>query len=161
MTDHIVVLGLGNTLLQDEGLGVRAVERFSERYALPDHVTTLDGGTLGLALLPHVADAHSLLIFDAVRRDQLPGTLLRLEGEAIPMTLSLSLSMHQIGLQEMLAAGQFQGVLPERIVVWGMQPESLEWGTELTPTVAARLDHLVDAAAGELLAWGVPMQPNS
>ncbi len=157
MERQILVLGLGNILLQDEGLGVRAAERLAARYRLPPDVQVMDGGVMGLDLLPHLEGVSHLLITDAVQSGQPPGSLVRLEGEAIPAALSLKMSMHQVGLQELLALAGFQGTLPEQVVLWGLEPASLEWGLELSAPIAAQIDALVDAAAGELRAWGVEL----
>jgi len=155
MERRILVLGLGNILLQDEGLGVRAVERLTARYELPPEVQVMDGGVKGLDLLPYLEGVSHLLITDAVQTGQPAGSLVRLEGEAIPAALSLKMSMHQVGLQELLALASFQGTLPERVVLWGLEPATLDWGLELSAPVAAQIDALVDAAVGELRAWGV------
>jgi len=157
MERRILVLGLGNILLQDEGLGVRAAELLAARYRLPPDVQVMDGGVMGLDLLPHLEGVSHLLITDAVQTGWPPGSLVRLEGEAIPAALSLKMSMHQVGLQELLALAGFQGTLPEQVVLWGLEPASLEWGLELSPPVAAQIDALVDAAVGELRAWGVEL----
>ena len=155
----VLILGLGNTLLQDEGLGVRAAERLRDSGSLPAQAEALDGGTLGLGLLPFLRGVTDLLILDAVDLDQPPGTLIHLEGDAIPKALAPKLSMHQVGLQELLAAGSFSGSLPERIVLLGLQPETVDWGVDLTPTVEAALGSLVESASSFVsrsLASGVP-----
>jgi len=157
MERRILVLGLGNILLQDEGLGVRAVERMAARYQLPPDVQVMDGGVMGLDLLPYLEGISHLLITDAVQTGQPAGSLVRLEGEAIPAALQVKMSMHQVGLQELLALAGFQGTLPEQVVLWGLEPASLEWGLELSAPIAAQLDALADAAAGELRAWGVEL----
>lgn len=154
-----LVLGLGNLILRDEGLGVQACERLLARYELPAGVDVLDGGTLGLHLLPALEGVRNLLILDAVRADEPPGALIRLEGEAIPAALAHKVSMHQFGLAELLAVGGLLGEVPRRIVLWGMVPALIEPGLELTDLVSARLDALVDAAAGELVAWGMAVAP--
>jgi hydrogenase maturation protease len=153
----ILVMGLGNVLLRDEGVGVRALERLVERYALPKEVQALDGGTMGLDLLPYVERASALLILDAVQTGQPPGSLVRLEGDEIPATLALKLSVHQVGFQELLAASLFRGTMPARIVLWGIEPATIEWGLDLSPPVAAALDELVERAVQELHSWGVPI----
>lgn len=154
-----LVLGLGNIILRDEGLGVRACERLLERYALAAGVDAVDGGTLGLHLLPYLEGVRNLLILDAVRSDEPPGTLVRLEGEAIPAALAHKMSMHQFGLAELLAVGGLLGEPPQRIVLWGMAPAVMEPGLDLSEPVAASLDALVEAAVGELAAWGVSLAP--
>jgi hydrogenase maturation protease len=150
-----LVLGLGNILLQDEALGVRAMEGLRQQSRLPEHVSMLDGGTLGLNLLPYLFECDQVLFLDAVNFDAKPGALIRLEGEEIPTRLAQKMSMHQIGLQDLLAALSFRGKLPGRMVLWGMQPESLDWGLELSPTVQTAMPALVAQAAQELSNWGV------
>ena len=151
-----LVLGLGNIILRDEGLGVRACEQLLEQYTLPEGVDALDGGTLGLHLLPYLDGVRDLLIIDAVRAEAPPGTLIRLEGDAIPAALAHKMSMHQFGLSELLAVGRLQGILPQRMVLWGMVPTVMEPGLDLTEAVAASLTSLVEAVVSELASWGVP-----
>jgi hydrogenase maturation protease len=158
MRPRILVLGLGNILLQDEGLGVRAFERLTGRYRLPMEVQAIDGGVMGLDLLPYLDGISDLLVIDAVQSGQKPGTLTRLEGEAIPAALSLKMSMHQVGLQELLAVSDLQGALPTRVVLWGMEPACLEPGLELSPMVAGQLDSLVQAVVRELRQWGFELR---
>jgi hydrogenase maturation protease len=153
----ILVLGLGNVLLQDEGLGVRALERLEARYALPGGVRAMDGGTLGLDLLPHLEGVSCLIVIDAVRTGQPAGTVVRLVDEAIMPVLALKLSVHQVGLRELLGASQLLGRHPEHVVLWGMEPAHMDWGLALSPAVEAGIDGLVEAVAGELGAWGVPL----
>jgi len=154
-----MVLGVGNILLQDEGLGVRALVHLSAHYSLPAEVTVVDGGALGLNLLPLIEDTDALLIIDAIAADQEPGSILRLEGEDISSALALKMSMHQVGLRELLAVSDLRQTLPSRLVLWGMQPASIGWGLELTPPVAAGLDGLVEEVVEELRSWGVKAQP--
>jgi hydrogenase maturation protease len=155
-----LVLGLGNILLRDEGVGVRLVERLLERYLFPKGVEVLDGGTLGLDLLPYLQDAGRLLVVDAVQAGNPPGTLVRLIGEEIPAFLDASrVSPHQDGLHDLLAVARLKGALPECVVFWGVQIESLGVGLELSPAVAGRLDVLVENVIAELDRWGVEVQP--
>ena len=149
------MLGLGNVLLRDEGAGVRALERLEARYGLPPEVQILDGGTMGLDLLPYVEQVSALMILDAVQTGQPPGSLVRLEGNELPAALALKLSVHQVGFQELLAASLFRGTMPERIVLWGIEPAAIEWGLDLSPSVASALDKLVECAVQELHNWGV------
>ena len=154
----ILVLGLGNTLLQDDGLGVRAVERLMAEYDLPDEVEVLDGGVMGLDLLSRLEGVTALLIVDAVRAGLPPGTPIRLAGDAIPTALAQKMSMHQAGLQDLLAVSAFRGTLPQRVVLHGLEPEIIGWGNELSPNIAPQIDKLVDSVVQELRDWGVAMQ---
>jgi hydrogenase maturation protease len=149
-----LILGVGNLLLSDEGVGLRVVERLAETYELPEEVQTLDGGTLGLGLLYYLEGVENLLILDAIEMDKEPGALLRLEGDEIPAFLSVKMSPHQIGIPDMLLAAQLRDLYPRNVVLWGVQPATLEVGLELSPSVAAQVDTLVKKVVAELTQWG-------
>jgi hydrogenase maturation protease len=155
----IVVLGLGNLLRRDEGLGIRALERLQERYSMPESILLVDGGTLGLDLLCYLEEAERVLILDAALTDGPPGTLLRIAGDDIPAFFGMRTSPHEIALADLLAVTKLRGTEPHTLVVLGMQPQALELGWELSEAVAARLDALVDAAAAELRCWGLDITP--
>ena len=151
-----LVLGLGNILLGDEGVGVRVVERLMEQYDFPEGVRVMDGGTMGLYLLPYVEDAARLLVIDAVQARKPPGTLVRMEGDEIPVFLDASkVSPHQEGLQDLLAVAMLKGYLPDEVVFWGAQVESLGVSLELSAPVAAQVDALGGKVLEELSRWGV------
>lgn len=153
-----LVLGLGNLLLSDEGVGVHVAQHVSRRYHVPEQVQILDGGTLGLGLLPYLQGVTHLLVVDAIDAGQPPGAIVRLEGEGIPTALAHKMSMHQVGLQELLALSQLSGDAPAHIVLIGVQPASLEPGLEPSPLIAALLDTLADRVVEELRAWGFELQ---
>jgi len=156
---HTLVIGVGNLLLSDEGVGVHAVRRLAEQFELPEGVQVLDGGTQGLDLLYHLEDVDNLLLVDAVEMGAEAGTLIRMEGEEIPAHLSVKMSPHQIGIPDMLFAAQLRDLYPHHVVVWGVQSGSLEVGMELSPPVAAILGQLVQAVVDELRNWGVAVHP--
>ena len=112
-----LVLGLGNVLLQDEGVGVHVVERLRAEYAFPDDVIVLDGGTLGLDLLGRVEDSDRVVVVDAVKAGKTPGDLVRLVNAEIPAFLGTKVSPHQIGLQDLLGLAQLRGQMPREIVL--------------------------------------------
>lgn len=149
------MLGLGNVLLGDEGVGVRVVERLQKLYEFPQEVQVLDGGTLALDLLPYVEDADRLLVIDALEMTARPGTVARLEGDEVPAFLSVKVSPHQIGLADLLAAARLRGLYPEELVLWGVQPGELKVGLELSPPVATQVEVLIEKALAELRQWGI------
>lgn len=151
----ILVLGLGNTIMSDDGFGVRAVAALSSRYRFPPAVRLLDGGTLGLDLLPHLEGVERLLIIDALEMQAAPGAVFRLDGEEVPRAFAGKLSVHQMGVQDLLAVAELMGHLPSELVVWGVQPECIEMGTELTATVEAAIEPVVAGVIEELRRWGV------
>jgi hydrogenase maturation protease len=154
-----LVMGLGNILLSDEGIGVRVVEHLLEQYDFPEGVLVMDGGTLGLDLLPYVEEASRLVVVDAVQARKPPGTLIRLTGTEIPTFLDASkVSPHQEGLQDLLAVATLKGYLPGEVIFWGAQIESLGVGLELSPVVAAQVEPLADYVLTELARWGINPQ---
>ena len=158
MTETLV-LGLGNILLGDEGVGVRVVERLLEQYDFPEGVQVMDGGTLGLDLLPYVEDASRLLVVDAVQARKPPGTLVRMAGDEIPVFLDASkVSPHQEGLQDLLAVAMLKGYLPGEVVFWGVQVESLGVGLDMSEAVADQVEALAGKVLSELARWGVSVQ---
>jgi hydrogenase maturation protease len=157
-----LVLGLGNILLGDEGLGVRVIERLLEQYDFPEEVRVMDGGTLGLDLLPYLEETSRLLVVDAVQARKPPGTLVRLTGDEIPIFLDASkVSPHQEGLQDLLAVALLKDYLPEEVIFWGAQIDTMGVGLELSPAVAAQLDALVEETLAELARWGIEVHPKT
>lgn len=146
----ILVLGIGNLLLTDDGVGIRAIQLLEERYALPEEVQVVDGGTCGLDLLQFLEGVDHLVILDAASLGKIPGSIVRMEGDQVPAYLALKTSPHEIGLPELFFTARLTDIYPPRVVVLGMQPESIETSLGLTPAVAAHLDELVEMAAAEV-----------
>lgn len=152
----VLVLGIGNAVMSDDAFGVRVVAELQRRFQFPPEVEILDGGTLGLDLLPRFEGVEQLLIIDALEMGAAPGTVFRLAGEEVPRAFASKLSVHQMGVQDLLAVAELQGHLPGELVVWGVQSGSIEMSLELTPAVAAALAQVVEAVALELADWGYP-----
>ncbi|HWI40797.1 MAG TPA: HyaD/HybD family hydrogenase maturation endopeptidase [Verrucomicrobiae bacterium] len=150
-----LVLGLGNLVMSDDSAGVRVVQRLAERCSFPRGVTLVDGGTLGLDLLPKLEGVRRLLVVDAVETGGSPGTVVRLAGEDIPFALETKVSPHQMGLKDLLSVASLQGFDPEEMVLWGVQPAQVEMGLELSPEVEAQLPLLEEMVLHELQRWGV------
>lgn len=148
-----LVLGVGNLLLSDDGVGIHAIRRLMERAELPVGVRVIDGGTAGLDLLHHLEGVAHLVIVDAIEGNRPPGTLIRLAGEEVPAHLALKMSPHQIGLPDMLFAAKLRDIYPDEVVIWGVQPATTDVGLELSLPVAAQLDSLVDRVIEELTRW--------
>lgn len=149
-----LVLGIGNLLLKDEGLGVRAIEIFKRDYSFGPEVTCLDGGTSGLRLLTYIQDYTHLIIVDAVRAEGAPGTVISIPGEKLGSLSSLkSSSAHQIGVKDLLAIARFQGLSPELVVI-GIIPYDISAGLELTPVALKALPLAAKAIREELEKFG-------
>lgn len=151
----VVVLGLGNMLMADDGVGLTALARLEEEWFVPREVTLVDGGTWGMNLLPVIESAERLLIFDAIDRGGDAGTVYRLVGDEIPRFLAQKVSPHQIDLREVLALAELRGTLPGELVALGIQPARIEMSTALTPVVEAQVDQLIRMAVETLQAWGI------
>lgn len=150
-----VVLGVGNMLMADDGVGLAALERLRARWDVGDDAELVDGGTWGMNLLPVIERADRLLIFDAIDIAQVPGDVITLVGEQVPRGLAQKLSPHQVDLREVLALAEFRGHLPQELVALGVQPARVEMVASLTDVVAASLDRVVDLGVERLQAWGV------
>lgn len=149
---RIVVVGLGNLMRTDDAVGMLAAERLKQDARLPEGVTVVEGGTLGLDLLHPLQGATHLLALDAIDAGEAPGTVLRFAGDGIA-DLPISKSVHLLGFSDLIGAMRLTGDVPQEIVVLGVQPHTIAWGTRLTPTVEWALSKLVDAAHEQISEW--------
>lgn len=153
-----LVLGLGNLLMSDDGLGSRVITELEKRFLAHKDINLLDGGTLGLDLLPRLEGIDNLLIIDALQMGAEPGSVFRLEGEAVPRAFANKLSVHQMGLQDLLAVAELLGHLPEKLVVIGAQSAEIEMQMKLSPQVEASFEEVLSVVLAELISWGQPLQ---
>lgn len=137
--------------MSDDGLSVHVLERLQADNLIPDNIQMIDGGTCGLDLLQYLEGVSNLIIIDAIKtRNGMPGSIIRLEGDKVPAYLSLKISPHDIGLPDLLATAKLRDLYPEKIVVFGIQPASLELGVELSPEVASKVDELIELIQREV-----------
>jgi hydrogenase maturation protease len=155
---RVIVLGVGNILLSDEGIGVRAIEKLQQDYDLPPEVVIIDGGTTGMEMLEDLSNATHIVIVDAVRSGKPPASIIRLADEQVPVFFKTKLSPHQIGLSDVLATLEFIGEAPGGVTVIGVEPVSLETSMSLSPQVEARLPELMDLLVTELHELGMPVR---
>lgn len=152
------VLGLGNLIQGDEALGGHVIAHLREpRAALarlpdPDAVELVDGGTVGLGLVPYLVDLDGLIVVDVVDAGAEPGTLVDLDGTTV-LAHEPVMGVHDLGAEELLGALLFMDALPRRVRVVGIQPAAITLGTELSPVVAAAVPALVDTVERHLAAW--------
>jgi hydrogenase maturation protease len=149
---RVVVLGVGNVIMGDEGLGVRCVERLEAAGVLPAGVETVDGGTSTHELLEALEDLALLVIVDAAVTGGPPGSLIRLEGDRIPSAFSNKMSPHQHGINDLLATLRFIGRAPGKVVLLGVMPARMELGLELSAEVEAALPALSAQVVAEVTA---------
>ncbi len=153
---NVLVLGLGNILLSDEGVGVKAVEELQTRYDCSHAVEIVDGGTMGLELLPYFEERSHILIVDAVKSGNEPGTVTRIEDP--PAFLQEKTSPHQIGLPDVLRIAAITGSLPRNVILLGIEPKQLSTGLDLSTEVALNLNRLVEMVVEELDKIGIKVQ---
>jgi len=148
-----VVLGLGNTLNRDEGLGVQALKMLDAQLGKKREFELLDGGVLGLNLLMIVEECRHLLILDAVNAGKPAGTVIELTKEQIPLYAGVKLSQHQITFQEVLGLANIRGYLPEHLHLIGIQPKDISVGIEISATVERALPEVVKRSISILNHW--------
>ena len=150
-----LVLGIGNLLLGDDGVGVWLVRRLQEAYRFAEPVDLLDGGTLGLELLAHVADCERLLVLDAATTGAAPGTVVVLRDGDVPAVLRSALSAHEASLCDLLAASTLLGTAPREFVAIGIEPAGVAPGIALSDAVRAALPAAEREALAQLARWGI------
>lgn len=147
-----LVLGVGNVLLRDEGVGVVVARALADDPSIPPDTEIVDGGTLGLDLLPMIGDAGALIMIDAVNLRSAPGTIRILRGDELHVALAQHVSPHQVGVNDLVALARLTGTLPAKFALVGIQPEAVEVGLQLTPHVEAALPAAIQAVRDELAA---------
>jgi hydrogenase maturation protease len=145
-----VVLGLGNILHSDDGLGLQAIQRLRNDARVPEDITLIEGGTLGLELLTYIWDCSYLLVLDAVDVGHPPGTLVRMSSQEL-QNLPGKGSVHQLGVADLLVALRVLARRLPTVVMLGVQPATTDWGTELSPAVGDAMGSLIEAAVVELI----------
>jgi len=158
MSDHapfkIALLGLGNLMRTDDAIGMLTLNTLAGSNLLPPEVRVIEGGTLGLDLLDSLNGISHLLVLDAVDTGATPGTLKRFEGQEID-DLPVSKSVHLLGFSDLMGALRLMDAAPEKVVLFGVQPASTDWGTVLTPEVEPAQRALSLAAIEQLAQWTV------
>jgi hydrogenase maturation protease len=153
--EKITILGIGNIIMQDEGIGVRAIEQLDEMYHFPNHVQLLDGGCLGMELLPFLDETAKLLIVDAMEARTSPGVCQRVAGDEVRQYFRQKLSVHEIGISEILASMEITERAIGEVVIIGMQPETIDVGLDLSETAHANMPELLRLVIEQLGAWHI------
>jgi hydrogenase maturation protease len=143
----ILILGVGNTLLRDEGVGVRVVQTMAQQGSIAG-VEFYDGGTAGLDLLDVLAGRRKVIVVDAIASGSKPGTVLRFGPEELPVWLGPS--QHDLGLLETLAIAKQLGSAPQEVVVFGITPKEVDFGMDLSPEIAKLVPEIIGQIRAEL-----------
>jgi hydrogenase maturation protease len=149
-----LVLGIGNTLLSDEGTGIHVLEFLRQRNPALPGVTWLDGGTLSFTLAPEVESHGNLIVLDAAQLQADTGTVRCLVDAEMDRFLGTNRrSVHEVGLVDLLDMARLRQRLPERRALVGIQPEKLDWGDDPTPAVAAAIPRAAQMVLDLLAEW--------
>lgn len=145
----IMVIGVGNVIQMDDGAGIHTLREL-EKLPMPEEVELFDGGTLGIDLMPWIEGREKLIFIDSVKADMEPGTLFKFTPDDLNYDEAPKTSVHQIGLIESLQMISIIGKAPEKIVIFGIQPDIIDWGEELTPSISKAIPKLVEHILNEI-----------
>ena len=144
MSKKVIFLGLGNILLKDEGIGVHIIQEL-EKCSLPENCELIDGGTAGLDCLPPINEIEKLVIIDAIKGNKAPGTIYSLRPEHLIEDPSHeALSLHQVGIIEILSIAKRAGSLPGEVIIIGVEPKEIDWGLELTDCLKQKIPAILN-----------------
>lgn len=149
-----LVLGIGNLLIGDEGVGCTTAAEINRRFQLPPDVECIDGGTAGFELLGLIDGREHLILIDALKDDRAPGTVIMVEGEQVPQAFLARTTPHQLGICDVLAAARLTDSLPAHLTLYGIEPKQLEVGIGLSPEVSAGMEKTIDAVIEQLRDLG-------
>jgi hydrogenase maturation protease len=155
-----LVLGIGNLLIGDEGVGCRTIEELSRRYTMPPSVECIDGGTAGFELLSLIDGRDQVILIDALRDDRPPGTVIMVEGEHVPKAFMARTTPHQLGICDVLAAAQLTDAMPRHLTLYGIEPKQLDVGICLSPEVEAGMEKTIRAVVDQLRHFGYEVKCN-
>ena len=145
--DKILIIGIGNLLCRDEGIGVHVIERM-KALELPDHVELLDIGTSTMDLISYLEGVKKLVVIDAMKAGGIPGTIYKCRPEDLLPTEDGPISLHEIGLIETLDMVKKKGLEMET-VIFGVEPKVLDWGMELSDAVKSKIPAIIEAVLKE------------
>jgi hydrogenase maturation protease len=154
-TMKVVILGLGNILLADDGVGVKVIEFLRQNFTFPPYIELIDGGVKGLELLSVIEGTSHLLIIDAIDIGEESGAVVNISVSEILTRSPFLLSPHQIGLKDILGAARLSNFLPRYSILIGIQPEVIELGLELSEPVKLALPKLTQTVLKQLQDWGI------
>ncbi len=156
---NTAILAVGNLLQRDEGVGIHVLRRMEKQWRFTPEISLIDGGTMGTDLLPYLEAHERVIILDAVNFNKQPGFIGTIENEDILRRINTKLSIHHLGLSDVLSAAQLLDIEPQELYLIGIQPENIEMGLELTEGIHSRVDKMIEIAVMKLREWGVSAHP--
>lgn len=157
---HIMILGVGNLLLTDEGFGIHVVNALQAGYDFPEKVSVVDGGVLGMNLLGVICDVDHLIVVDIIRNNGAPGTLYRIDHEDIPRRIRAKNSIHQLDFLEAMAFCRHGLDKEPRTVILGVEPLDMEtYSVEMTPLIQSKVEDIIPKILDEVKRLGGTFTP--
>ena len=151
-----LIIGIGNTLMSDDGLGAYVIDLLSKQYSIPDHIMLVDGGTQGVELFNYFDQVENVIIIDAIlSKDKVPGSVVKIEKENIFNTLVQKMSVHEIRITDLLSSLELLGKTPENICMIGIVPEKLEFSYGLSNCVKENIDKVIPKIFEQLKEWKI------
>lgn len=157
--NKITVLGIGNILLGDEGFGVRVIQELQQAYHFPQNVQILDGGTLGLELVGSLYGTDKLLVVDAVLGRKAPGAIYEFDNNTIKAYFKNKVSLHELGIQDVLAALEILDKPVKEVIIFGVQPAYIELDLELSPFISEQVSPIINKIISTLRSWHIKVYP--
>ena len=151
----IAVLGIGNLIMQDEGVGIHVIRKLETEYIFQPDIELIDGGTSGSELYGFFEDNDKMIIVDAVNFDEEPGFIGTIEKDDILKRLNTKLSMHNLGLTDVLSHVKLLDIEPSEIFLVGIQPAVIELHDELSDIISKRVDRILEVVCMKLTEWNV------
>ncbi len=155
---NITVLGVGNTIMKDDAFGIRVIERLNETHNYAN-VKVLDGGTLGMGLMPFLTGTQRLLIVDAINAPGEAGDYFTFEGEALAAYFSNKISVHDLGLNDLLAVLDVTDNPVEKTMVIGVKPQEVDLGIDMSEKVREQIEPTVEKVIEIINSWGAQEIP--
>jgi hydrogenase maturation protease len=150
----IAVMGIGNILMQDEGIGVHIIKHL-EKYDFNPHITLIDGGNMGMDLLPFFDEYGQMIIVDAVDFEKEPGFIDTIENDEILALFTTKMSLHHLGLKDVLSYAKLLDQTPKDLCLIGIQPEEIEFEIQLSATISSKIDKMTNLVLQKLETWQV------
>jgi hydrogenase maturation protease len=155
---NIAIFGIGNLLQRDEGVGVHLINQLEKDYSFSPRINLIDGGTMGTDLLPYLEQNDKIIILDAVNFNEPPGFIGVIKNDDILRRLNTKLSIHHLGITDVLSSARLLDIEPSEIYLIGIQPKNIEMGTDLTDEIKQKTSKMIEEAIKKLREWGVNVQ---
>jgi hydrogenase maturation protease len=151
---QIAVMGIGNILMQDEGIGVHIIRELG-KYNFNPHIALIDGGNMGMDLLPFFDEYNRMIIVDAVDFEKKPGFIDTIENDDILTLFTTKMSLHHLGLKDVLSYAKLLDQTPQDLCLIGVQPEKIEMEMEMSEIINSKRSEMTNMVLQKLETWGI------